>query len=269
MKNKMFDKTKKMAEDEITLLPIESIRKQTTDEYLLRFKSKINHDPGQFFMCGIPGIGESAISICSYASDYFELSIRAVGNVTKALCALKKGDKVALRGPYGHGYEMEKFKAKDLVVIGGGCGVAPVRGILEFVSKNRPDYGDVEIFFGFNEDEDILFEVDYSEWEKNDMKVGLALNAEGFSCTRAQKGFVTNILGDLQANKNKVAFLCGPPIMIESTVKMLLEKGFQKNQIYVSEERHMKCGVGRCGHCMMKGKYCCTDGPVFRYDKIN
>ncbi len=208
-------------------------------------------------------MGESAISICSHASDHFELSIRAVGNVTNAMCKLKAGDKMELRNPYGHGYEMEKFKNKDLVIIGGGSGVAPVRGILEFVEKNREDFKSVESYFGFRGEKDILFKNDFPKWEKQNMPVQIALCEKCSTKTQATIGFVTDILGDLEVNENKIAFLCGPPVMITNTVKMLLEKGFAKSQIYVSEERHMKCGVGRCGHCMIKGKYCCTDGPVF------
>jgi len=263
-----FDKNKSMPENEVVFVPIGKITKQTADEFLFRFDVKVNHDPGQFFQCSRLGEGESAISICSYDKDYLELSIRTVGNVTKALCELKVGDKVGLRGPYGHGYEMDLFKGKDLIIIGGGSGVAPVRGILEFVMKNRGDFGKVSAFFGFRGEKDVLFGEDFKKWEGKDISVEIALCEKCLLETKATVGFVTDILGDVQANENTVAFLCGPPIMIVNTVKMLLGKGFTKSQIYVSEERHMKCGVGRCGHCMIGGKYCCTDGPVFRYDEI-
>ncbi|MCK5460419.1 FAD/NAD(P)-binding protein [Candidatus Gracilibacteria bacterium] len=256
-----------MAEDEIVFLPIDKISQQTEDQFLFRFKTTISHDPGQFFQCSLLGIGESAISICSHSENFFELSIRSVGNVTNKLCNLKKGDQIGLRGPYGHGYEMEQFHNKDMVIIGGGSGVAPLRGILEHLSKYREKFGTVEIFFGFRGEKDILFESDFEKWQKKDMSLAFTLSEE-HKHPKAKKGFVTNILENLKVTKNKLIFLCGPPIMITNTAKMLLEKGFMKSQIYVSEERQMKCAVGRCGHCMIKGKYCCTDGPVFRYDEL-
>ncbi len=266
-KSYVFNKNQLMAEDDIIFVPIDRVTQQTEDEFLFRFEGKAKYDAGQFFQCSIPGYGESAISICSYSKDYFELSIRAVGNVTHQLCQLQKGDKIGLRGPYGRGYEMNKFNDKDIVVIGGGSGVAAVRGVIQYIAQNRKDFGTVDLLFGFRNKEFMLFEADYNGWKNKDMGLKIAMN-ENNNYPGATKGLITDILDDVRQNDNKNIIICGPPIMIKFAAKALLEKNFEKAQIYISEERHMKCAVGRCGHCMIKGKYCCTDGPVFRYDEL-
>lgn len=256
-----------MAEDDILFLPIDSVRQQNEDEFLFRFNVKSKYDPGQFFQCSVLGVGESAISICSDSEDYFELSIRDVGNVTHALCQMEQGETMGLRGPYGHGYEMDTFEGKDMVIIGGGSGVAPVRGIIQHIAKNREKYGNTHLLFGFREKKFMLFQEDFDDWKNADMSLSIAMNVEA-DYPGARKGFITDILDDVNVTENSNVILCGPPIMITFVAKALLEKGFQKSQMFVSEERHMKCAVGRCGHCMIKGKYCCTDGPVFRYDEL-
>ncbi len=263
-----------MGEHEIIFVPIDKVTQQTEDEFLFRFKNPINHDPGQFFQCSLFGIGESAISICSHATDYFDMSIRAVGNVTNKLCALKKGDKIGLRGPYGHGYDMPPLHGNNVLVFGGGSGVVPVRGIIQYINNNRDKFKTVDLFFGFRSEKEILFEDDYASWAKNKINVNLAFNQDDKHANHPEaiNGFVTDFFKThpaIQDNQNKIVFVCGPPVMIQATCKQLIEKqGFNRDQLYISEERHMKCAVGRCGHCMIRGKYCCTDGPVFRYDEL-
>ncbi len=259
-----------MAEQEITFCSVDKITQQTVDEYLLRFEVPINHDPGQFMQCNLLGIGEAPISICSYDTKYFEMSIRDVGNVSHALCNLKAGDKVGLRGPYGRGYPMSDFHGKDVILIGGGCGVAPLRGIIEYLEVHRDKFKSVRNFFGFRTGKDVLFGEDFSKWEKQDMGLEVAFSDEDKSNEKmkdAKKGFITDYLKPTP-DRNKVIFVCGPPIMMNVAAEKLISKGFNPDQIWISEERHMKCGVGRCGHCMIRGKYCCKDGPVFRWDEV-
>ncbi len=265
MSKYVFDKTKIQSEGEIEFCTLDKITQQTEDEYLLRFCVPINHDPGQFMQCSVLGIGEAPISFCSYDNEYFEMSVRGVGNVSHAICSLDKGDRLGLRGPYGRGYPMDQFEGKDLIIIGGGCGVAPLRGIIEYLEKYRDKFGTVNNYFGFRTGEDVLFGEDFSRWQDTDMQIDLAFSDEDRK--GAYKGYVTDIV-DSKPKKSRVVFICGPPIMIKVAVEKLLKTGFDKSQIWISEERHMKCGVGRCGHCMIKGKYCCTDGPVFRYDEL-
>ncbi len=262
-------KNKHMDEASIKFLTVDKITKQTDDEYVLRFNVPINHDPGQFMQVSLFGIGEAPISICSYSKDYFEMSVRSVGNVSSHICRLKKGQKVGIRGPYGRGYHMHQFKGDNVIIVGGGCGVAPVRGIIEYIIKNRSDFKNVDIFFGFRNNTLMLFQEDYKNWKKHNMTVDVVLSEQSKE-PNTKHGLITDILeaDATKSNKQKIVFVCGPPPMIKAVCDSLLSKGFNKDQIYISEERQMKCAVGRCGHCMIQDKYCCTDGPVFRYDEL-
>ncbi len=242
--------------------------KQTGDNTLLRIKCDLNPMPGQFVNVSIPGIGEAPISSASYNDKLLDLNVRIVGNVTKAMTQLKKGDEIGLRGPYGNGFPMKELKGKDLVLVGGGCGVAPLRGIIEYVDLHRKDYKDVYMFFGYRTPGDILFKDEISGWNdkyKVFLSVDQEVGANPFNCP---VGFVTDNLKENKVPSNAVALMCGPPIMMTKTTEILKEKGLTEKQLYVSLERHMKCCTGKCGHCMVHGQYVCLDGPVFTYDEV-
>lgn len=248
---------------------IKEVFKQTSDNYMLRIKTNINPLPGQFVEVSIPGIGEAPMSGASYNNKILDLNIRVVGNVTGAAAKLKKGDKVFLRGPYGKGYPMDELKNKRIILIGGGCGVAPLRGAIEYLDQNRRFYPDVKLFFGFRSPEDVLFKDEIANWSIKfdlNMSVDQAAGDNPFECP---VGFVTEILekADLKP-KDSAIFICGPPIMMNGTIEILEKKGFKDEQIWVSLERQMKCCTGKCGRCMVNAKYVCTDGPVFRYDEV-
>lgn len=244
-------------------------RIESADTFTLRLNWKINHDPGQFIQIGIPGKGEAPISISSYSENYLEVTIRKVGNVTNALFALEKGDKVFVRGPYGKGYPMKELMGNNILFIGGGCGVAPLKGVIEYVEKHKKDYRDVFLFIGYRSPGDILFEKKHKEWEEN-FKVYLSVDKlPSKTCYSGNVGFITETLEKQNiTNEDKVVFMCGPPMMMEKSLQILLKKGFHHDQIFVSEEKLMYCAIGLCCHCMEKGKLTCLDGPVFRYDKI-
>ena len=249
---------------------IEYVR-ETADTFTIKLDWKLKHEPGQFIFCSLPGIGEAPISICSYSDEYIELNIREVGNVTKKLANLKKGDKLLVRGPYGKSYPMEKFKGHDVVIIGGGCGVAPLKGSIEFVEKYRENFKDVSLFFGFRTPEDVLFKRKLDVWKK---KFNMHLNFDKVEnkskvCYDGSEGFVTqSVANSIKKPNNTVVFICGPPIMIEKVSEILLDKGFKEKQIYISAERLMYCGIGKCGRCMIHGRYTCLDGAVFRFDEL-
>lgn len=250
-----------------TLVKIEGKRKLTEEDYLFKIKTKIDYYPGQFLQAGVLGIGEAPISICSYSGDYVELSVKIIGNVTKALCSLEKGDVVGIRGPYGRGYPIQLFKGDSIIMVGGGCGIAPMRSALQYIEKNREDYQEVYIFFGFRNPEEILFREDIEKWQEK-FNCNISVD-EGNKNWKGKVGFVTEILEKEELNNDrKVVFVCGPPVMINHVVEILKKKGFNDEQIFVSYERHMKCGTGKCGHCMVGGRYACKDGPVFRYDEV-
>ncbi|MBN1157054.1 FAD/NAD(P)-binding protein [Candidatus Woesearchaeota archaeon] len=252
------------------LKEINYYKRESPDSFTIRLKWKLNHGAGQFIFCSLPGIGEAPISICSYSPEYVELNIREVGNVTNALAKLKKGDKLLVRGPYGTEYPLGALKGKNIIIVGGGCGVAPLKGVIEYIERKREKFGDVSLFFGFRTPEFALFSEQMKSWKKT-FKLHISFDKieNPATCTTGIQGFVTQLVDDnVKDSNNAVAVLCGPPIMIEKTAELLEKKGFSDKQIYISAERLMYCGIGKCGRCMIHGKYTCLDGAVFRYDEL-
>jgi anaerobic sulfite reductase subunit B len=246
---------------------ISKIKKQTSDEYLITINENVKVEPGQFVQVSILGVGEAPISVSNYGDPFLELNVRVVGNVTRNLCMLKPGDTIGIRGPYGNGYELEKFKGNNVVVVGGGCGVAPIRAVLKYVEKHREQYKDVYVFLGFRSPKDVIFKKDIKVWQK---KFNLELTVDkGDKSWKGKVGLITKLIDESGLNNhNKIVFVCGPPIMIKFVAQSLNKLGFNDDQIIVSLERHMKCGLGRCGHCMVHGSYVCKDGPVYRWDQV-
>ena len=247
-------------------LKIESVKKMTEDTSLFRLKNTLNEIPlpGEFVEASIFGIGESPISICNYESTHIELLIRNVGNVTNKLFNLKQKEKMLIRGPYGTGYPMNELKNKDLVIIAGGTGIAPPRSVIQYLLKNKKKYKNVSIFLGFRSFKDILFHEEINEWKKH-FKVYITIDQKDKNWN-GDVGVITNLLDKYKIPKKPKFVLCGPPIMIKFVIKNLIAKKYSDSDMYISFERNMKCGIGKCGHCMIHGKYVCTDGPVFRYD---
>ncbi len=250
------------------LVKVLSYNRETSDTFTIKLDWSLKHEPGQFVFCSLPGIGEAPISICSSSDKYIELNIREVGNMTNKLAELKEGDELLVRGPYGKSYPMEKFMGKNLVIVGGGSGVAPLKGVVEFINNSRDDYNDVQLFFGFRSPDDLLFKYRIDDW-KNNLGLKLSFDKVSEPTDLGEQGFVTQLVQeDVEFDENSIAFICGPPIMIEKTAEILSKKGFKDEQIYISAERLMYCGMGKCGRCMIHGKYTCLDGAVFRYDEL-
>lgn len=245
-------------------MPIEKVTKETNDTSLFRLKFDKDYQPGQFVQASVLGIGECPISIGSYEKNHMDLCIRNVGNVTDAILKLKPGDKLGIRGPYGKGYPMKDFFGRNIIVIGGGTGVAPLRGVIDFIEENEEKYGEVSIFFGFRGPEEILFKQDIDKWKK---LFNLSITVDKADKKwKGNIGVITTLLEKAKLNKdNSVVITCGPPIMIKFVIQQLTSQGFDERQIWVSLERHMKCGIGKCGRCMINGRLVCEDGPVFNY----
>ena len=232
------------------------------------------HMPGQCAMLSIPCVGEAMFSITSSPTvkEYQEFSIKKCGCLTSWLHQMDVGQQITIRGPYGKPFPVEtELKGKDLLFIAGGVGLAPLHSVINYVLDKRDSYGKVDVVYGSRSKEDLLdLEEIQTRWmdPKNDIDVHLTID-------RAQEGwdghvaFVPTYVKELGFDTNKVAILCGPPIMIKFTLAGLIELGFDKTQVYTTLELRMKCGIGKCGRCNVGAKYVCKDGPVFRCDQLD
>lgn len=240
-------------------------------EISLAGNESLDHEPGQFVMVSIPGIGEAPISVSSspIRRSSFDLVVRNVGSVTNALHKMDKGDEVGIRGPFGRGFPTQVLGGNDLLFVAGGLGIVPLRSLINFVIHNRRDFGKVNILLGCKTPKEMLFGDEVEKWQKR-------LDVS-FNCTvdksdpdwKGNVGLITSlILGVTLDPVRTFAVVVGPPIMYKFVIKELLKKDIPERQILLSLERHMKCGVGKCGHCQIEEYYCCQDGPVFTYEEI-
>ena len=265
-----------------TLIPkigvVTDIRIDTPDIKTFRVvgldgKKVFEHMPAQCAMLSIPGVGEAMFSITSSPTntEYMEFSIKKCGCLTTWLHAMDVGQQITIRGPYGKHFPVEdEFKGKDLMVVAGGVGLAPVRSVINYVRAKRQDYGKVMIVYGSRSKEDLL---DYneilSEWMQDDgVEVHLTIDRPQDDWD-GHVGFVPNYVKELNPSKDYTVIMCGPPIMIKFTLANLKEMGFAETQVYTTMELRMKCGVGKCGRCNIGSKYVCKDGPVFRFDQLD
>ncbi|MBE2267626.1 MAG: FAD/NAD(P)-binding protein [Anaerolinea sp.] len=232
----------------------------------------IAHKPGQFVEVSVLGIGEAPISICSSparSNGSFELCVRRVGKLTNALHQMTVGSMIAVRGPFGHGFPIEKFRGKDIVFVAGGLGLAPLRSLITEVLDERGKYGRVMILYGARSPKDFLFADDLKAWgERADVELHCTVDrpAEGWE---GNIGVITTLLPKIKFHaRNTIAAIVGPPVMYRFVLVELLAKGIAEGNIWMSFERQMKCGVGKCGHCQMHHIYTCQKGPAFSYADI-
>jgi sulfhydrogenase subunit gamma (sulfur reductase) len=230
-----------------------------------------DHDPGQFVEVSIFGVGEAPISICSSPTQRgsFELCVRATGKVTHAMHKLETGDEIGIRGPFGVGFPAKILEGNDLLFVAGGLGIAPLRSLIKYVIDNRRDFGKVDILLGCKSPKEMLFGDELETWKKR-VDVNLACTVDRADPDWAGNvGLITSLIPGVNLNPdNTFAIVVGPPIMYKFVIKELLAKKISERHILVSLERHMKCGMGKCGHCQIENVYCCQDGPVFHYDKV-
>jgi len=233
----------------------------------------LGHMPGQFVEVSVPGIGEAPISVSSTpgTNGSFELVVRNVGNVTRKLHDMAAGDKVGVRGPFGTSFPVDgAMKGKDILFICGGIGLVPVRSAIQYVLDNRADYGKITILFGARSAADRLFTDETAKWAATEGVTYQETVDHGTKDWTGNVGVITTLMPDLDIDPAKtVAVVCGPPIMYKFVVVELHKMEVKNENIYISLERHMKCGVGKCGHCQINGIYVCQDGPVFCYADVD
>lgn len=241
------------------------IKKHTALEWNFRVATDLPARPGQFVEVSLPRVGEAPISVSDYGDGWIDLLIRNVGKVTGALFCLHVGDSLWLRGCYGHGYPLEVFRHKPLLVVAGGTGVAPVKGLLRYFSENPAEVARLDIILGYKNRDSVLYKEEMPLWRKTHNLI-LTLD-EGEEDEQHRIGRVTDYLPTLALPQlaQTQAIVVGPPVMIKFTVQMLRDRGFAPQQIWVDYERRMACSTGKCGHCRMGDVYVCVDGPVFNY----
>lgn len=256
-----------------TLATVQEVKEETPNIKTLRVsiddpevREVFTFKPGQVAQLSVFGVGEATFVINSPPSerDYLQFTVMKVGEVTTKLHELRAGDKVGLRGPMGNWFPYEEMKGKDVVLIAGGIGMAPLRTLLLFILENRADYGKVRLLYGCRTPQDICYKEEIPYWRsQRDIEVTLTVDRRAPGWTE-MVGLVPEVLKEIAPSpKNSVAVTCGPPVMIKYTLEALKELGFGDGQIITTLERRMKCGIGLCGRCNIGGRYVCKDGPVF------
>lgn len=272
MKERNFDSYKPM---EVKMVSVFRENK-TVNTYRLKFtdkedEKKFRFHPGQFAMFAVNGIGECPLSMASspYEKSFFEISVRNVGNVTNEMSKMKKGDTLGVRGPFGYGYPLENMKGKDIVIVVGGIGFPPLGSAIEYILKNRKDYGKVFVIYGEKDLDDIIFKNRIKKWTKEKGFTVLVTIETPCKKWSGCVGLVTDLFSKIKVDGKKTAGLtCGPPMMVKFVIEGFKKLGICEGNMYVSLERMMQCGIGKCGHCNIGDKYVCRDGPVFSYCDI-
>jgi sulfhydrogenase subunit gamma (sulfur reductase) len=234
--------------------------------------TSLDHQPGQFVEVSILGVGEAPISISSSPSrsnGTFELCVRKVGDLTGAMHSLHAGDTLGIRGPFGRGFPIERFRGKDMLFAPGGLGLAPLRSLINQVLDERGHFGRVIIAYGARDPGELLFKDELERWsQRSDIELHQTVDRGDESWT-GSVGVITTLFPRIEVHaRNTVAVTIGPPVMYRFVLMELLGKGISEGNIWLSLERRMKCGVGKCGHCQINHLYTCQSGPSFSYAEI-
>jgi len=241
-----------------------SVTRETGAEYTFRVAYRGETKHGQFFMLSIPKVGEAAISVSGRGADYVEFTIRKVGRLTEGIFGMGPGDTLFMRGPYGNSFPVEDFRGKDLAVICGGTGMAPVRTLLRHFCDHPDQVRSLHLITGFRDRESVLYTEELQEFRQKFHTVCCLDNDEmpGF-----RRGFVTEHLTEIPFGtfEDFNVVIVGPPPMMHACGQKLLAMGVPAEKIWVSYERKMSCAVGKCGHCKINEVYVCLEGPVFNY----
>ncbi|MBN1897460.1 MAG: FAD/NAD(P)-binding protein [Spirochaetes bacterium] len=238
--------------------------------FVLKPDEEFRFDTGQFIELTLPGFGEAAFTPSSspFEKKRFEVTIMKAGYVTSLFHDIKKGIPVGVRGPYGAGYPVKQFEGKDVLILGGGVGLAPLRSLLLTLVAQKQNYKRIILCYGAKTPSDIIYKDQFKDWEKKGVQILRSVDKPDTSWQETV-GVVTVLLDKIKVDTSKaVVAVCGPPVMMKFGTFKLLEIGFKPQSIYLSMERNMSCGVGKCGHCAFGPYFVCKDGPVFTYDQI-
>ncbi len=258
------------------LATVEKIIDETWDTKTFRavfndeaLREEFHYEPGQFQEVSVFGVGEATFCLTSSSTrkGFIEFSVKKVGSVTEALHELSEGEVVGIRAPLGNWFPYAEWKGKNLLFIGGGIGMAPMRSLLNFCLDTRGDYADITTIYGARTPGDLCYGYEYEDWGTKG-KLYLTVDA-GDENWKDHIGHVPGYLKEIAPKPdNTIAITCGPPIMIKFALIELANLGFKDEQIYTTLEMKMKCGIGKCGRCNIGSKFVCLDGPVFSYAEI-
>ena len=235
------------------------------------FKSK----PGQFIELSVFGCGEFPASISAILDEkaYFQTTLRRIGKVTQKFMDLQVNSTIGVRGPFGSGFPVEEMEGRNVLLIAGGVGLTSIKYLARYLLENRDSYGNLKLLYGAKTPSDLLFRdtfplADKEEGGKKDLEVLLTVD-EADEEWKGNIGVVTELFGKTDLNpENTSVAICGPSIMMKFATARLIDIGFDENQVFLSLERRMQCGIGMCGHCMIGQKRVCLDGPVFAYKDV-
>lgn len=257
---------------------IEKVIEETADTRTLHFnfrdeklRADFSFKPGQFCFLSVLGVGEAPFCLSSSPTrrDHLECSVREVGRLTRAIHRLGVGAEIGFRGPYGNSFPLDYLAGKNLVFVGGGIGLAPLRSLIWYVLDNREGYGRVDIVYGARSPADLSFRYDLEAWGENKTVNRVTTVDKGNDGWTGRVGLVPVVLGEVAPSAdNAVAIVCGPPVMIRYTFPALARLGYSPEQMLTTLEKRMKCGIGKCGRCNISNIYVCKDGPVFSFAEI-
>lgn len=255
---------------------VREVFKETPDTFTLRLdpENAVNETvfrPGQFSMLWVFGVGEMPISISGDPALHNRLvyTVRSVGQATHSLVNQRVGNGVGVRGPFGTGWPVEAARGRDVIVVAGGIGLAPLRPVIYQVLQNRKDYGRLVILYGGRSPRDLLYRKELVKWARNSETQVLVTVDYGGLSWRGHVGVVTTLFKYSRLHPARsVAMVCGPEIMMRFVIRELEAAGLSRDDIYLSMERNMNCAVGFCGHCQYGPHFICKDGPVFRYEQV-
>lgn len=262
------------------LMTVERITQETSDVRTFRLafqddkvRERVEFQPGQFGVFSVFGQGEAPFGIANSPTraGHIECSIKQAGKVTEAFHALNTGDTVGFRGPYGRAFPIEEMRGKNLVFVGGGIGMAPLRSLLWNCIDTREDFGDITLVYGARSTADLVYKQELREWVAMEgINAVLTVDPGGEDpAWEGEVGFVPPVLEKVSPSpENATVITCGPPIMIKFVLLSLTKMGFAPDQIITTLEMKMKCGLGKCGRCNIGHKYVCKDGPVFTYAQL-
>ena len=247
-------------------MKVTSVVKETAIDWTFRVEADFTPIGGQFLQLSIPGVGEAPISISDFGPGWIDMTIRKVGRLTDVIFDLKPGQDIFARGPYGNGFDLNQYRGKNLFMVTGGTGLAPVKNIVTHFHNHPEEIKSFTLILGFKSPEDILFAEEIKAWSKN-INVILTVDKEQEGWT-GNTGLVTQYISDYDFGTEPTeVIVVGPPMMMKFSTLALVRKEIPKENIWVSFERKMSCGIGKCGHCKIDETYVCLEGPVFNYPK--